>query len=161
MSLDERDSSNEYKTKPLLEKNDVDDYGILDGKHTPQNIALYSYLFGVVTGGSIAIAYYSETIPQLGVFFATLSIFHILEYIITAMPYHIAHTAGVLEYSIELFFFPNLKTIRLFHYTGFALILIGQTARTLAMCHAKSNFTHSIQYVKRQEHTLVTTRIYR
>ncbi|CAH1766063.1 9229_t:CDS:2, partial [Entrophospora sp. SA101] len=134
MSLDERDSSNEYKTKPLLEKNDVDDYGILDGKHTPQNIALYSYLFGVVTGGSIAIAYYSETIPQL---------------------------AGVLEYSIELFFFPNLKTIRLFHYTGFALILIGQTARTLAMCHAKSNFTHSIQYVKRQEHTLVTTRIYR
>nr|CAG8434017.1 9069_t:CDS:2 [Entrophospora candida] len=161
MSLDERDSSNEYKPKRLLEKNDVDDYGILDGKHTPQNIALYSYLFGVATGGSIAIAYYSETIPQLGVFFATLSVFHILEYIITAMPYHIAHTAGVLEYSIELFFFPNLKTIRLFHYTGFALILIGQTARTLAMCHAKSNFTHSIQYVKRQEHTLVTTRIYR
>ena len=58
---------------------------IYDGKHTPQNISLYSFCFGIAFGGCLAIAYYSETIPQLGIFFAALALFHELEYMLTAL----------------------------------------------------------------------------
>ena len=37
---------------------------------------------------------------------------------------------------------------------------MGQLARSLAMWHAKSNFTHKIAYYKRQDHVLITTGIF-
>ncbi len=58
---------------------------ILDGRHTPQNISLYSFCFGATFGGCLVIGYYSETIPQLGVFLAALALFHELEYMMTAL----------------------------------------------------------------------------
>jgi hypothetical protein len=58
---------------------------ILDGEHTPQNVALYAFATGALFGGSLAVAYFSPSIPQLGVFLAALAIFHISEYILTAM----------------------------------------------------------------------------
>jgi|GEM_PF-6645091 len=58
---------------------------LFDGRHTPQNISLYSYCFGAAFGGCLAIAYYSETISQLGLFFAALALFHELEYMMTAL----------------------------------------------------------------------------
>jgi protein-S-isoprenylcysteine O-methyltransferase len=58
---------------------------ICDGEHTPQNISLYSFCFGIVFGGCLAIAYYSETIPQLGIFLTSLALFHELEYMLTAL----------------------------------------------------------------------------
>src|SRR5256885_12970269 len=58
---------------------------LCDGKHTPQNISLYSFCFGTAFGGCLAMAYYSETIPQLGIFLAALALFHELEYMMTAL----------------------------------------------------------------------------
>jgi protein-S-isoprenylcysteine O-methyltransferase len=58
---------------------------IFDGRHTPQNISLYSFCFGVIFGGCLLIAYYSETFSQLGILFTALALFHELEYLMTAL----------------------------------------------------------------------------
>lgn len=58
---------------------------IFDGRHTPQNISSYSFSFGAVFGVCLAIGYYSETIPQLGIFLSALALFHELEYMMTAL----------------------------------------------------------------------------
>ena len=39
-------------------------------------------------------------------------------------------------------------------------MLIGQTARSLAMVHASSNFSHAVAWRKRPDHQLVTTGVY-
>ncbi|PKK79788.1 farnesyl cysteine-carboxyl methyltransferase [Rhizophagus irregularis] len=150
---------------------------IFDGRHTPQNISSHSFFFGAVFGVCLAIGYYSETIPQLGVFLSALALFHELEYMMTALfkpdivsldafllnngnQYNIAHVAGITEFLIELYLFPTLKYIRFIRYIGFIIMVIGQSARSLAMWHAKSNFSHKIAYRKKQDHVLVTTGIY-
>ncbi|RIA94507.1 farnesyl cysteine-carboxyl methyltransferase, mediates the carboxyl methylation step during C-termin [Glomus cerebriforme] len=150
---------------------------IFDGRHTPQNISSYSFCFGIIFGGCLALAYYSETIPQLGIFFSALALFHELEYMMTALfkpdtinldafllnngnSYHIAHAAGITEFLIELYLFPASKSIRFLRYIGFIVVVIGQLARSIAMWHAKSNFSHKIAYHKRQDHVLITTGIY-
>lgn len=43
---------------------------------------------------------------------------------------------------------------------GLVLVLLGQTARSMAMITAASNFNHDVQFVKREKHELVTKRIY-
>ncbi|KAG9297427.1 hypothetical protein G9A89_000978 [Geosiphon pyriformis] len=152
------------------------DIPLLDRHHTPKNIAIYSFLIGVIFGAGISFALYSQ-IPQLGVFFATLAVFHILEYLLTAivnseklsmdaflihngLSYHVAHLAGLIEFVIELYLFPELKKVGWIAFLGLVLIILGQTTRSLAMWHAKSNFSHQIVYQKHQDHELVTTGIY-
>ena len=58
---------------------------IFDGRNTPQNISLYSFCLGTAFGGCFLVAYYSETFPHLGIFFAALALFHELEYLMTAL----------------------------------------------------------------------------
>ncbi|CAG8696313.1 4724_t:CDS:2, partial [Ambispora leptoticha] len=145
-------------------------FPLLDRSHTPRNIALYSFLIGTTFGIGISIAVASNTMPQLGMFLAALAFFHIMEYLLTAMvnsdklsldaflihngvAYHIAHSAGLIEFLTELYFFPELKKI---WWAKF----IGQTARSLAMWHAKHNFSHQIAFRKHRDHELVTTGIY-
>ena len=43
---------------------------------------------------------------------------------------------------------------------GFAMLVIGQATRTMAMAHAGSNFNHLVQMKKKQGHELVTDGIY-
>jgi len=58
---------------------------ILDGQHTPQNIALHGFIVGSLFGLGIGISLYSEKLFQLGLFIAALGLFHVLEYLLTAM----------------------------------------------------------------------------
>ncbi|RIB13831.1 Isoprenylcysteine carboxyl methyltransferase family-domain-containing protein [Gigaspora rosea] len=150
---------------------------MLDGRHTPQNVTIYSFFLGTVFSASVFVGWYSKTFSQLGIFLAALSLFHELEYLFTALfnanilsldsflinngqQYHIAHAAAIIEFLIEAYLFPNHKNIKLFYYIGFLAIVVGQIARSCAMWHAKHNFTHMIQYQKRKDHVLVTTGIY-
>ncbi|CAG8659376.1 5311_t:CDS:2 [Ambispora gerdemannii] len=152
-------------------------FPLLDRNHTPRNIAVYSFLIGATFGVGISVAVGSNTVPQLGGFLTALAFFHIMEYLLTAMvnadklsmdaflihngiSYHIAHTAGLIEFLIELYFFPELKKTEWAIFIGVLLIMIGQTARSLAMWHAKHNFSHQIAFQKRRDHELVTTGIY-
>lgn len=75
--------------------------------------------------------------------------------------YQVAHTAAILEALIEYYFFPHLKTPQL--YTtglGLLLMLLGQTARTLAMKHAGRNFSHYVKSRHESGHVLVKDGVY-
>jgi protein-S-isoprenylcysteine O-methyltransferase len=74
--------------------------------------------------------------------------------------YHAAHLAGLTEFLVEAYFFPSWKSFGLMNWIGFALMISGQAARTIAMFSAKSNFSHYIVSYKAPNHVLVTNGIY-
>ncbi|KDN43304.1 ICMT-domain-containing protein [Tilletiaria anomala UBC 951] len=115
--------------------------------------------------------------PQLHLYFLSWSTFHILEFVITAkynntrlyddsfllnngLAYYLAHFFGLVEFCIESLMIPHRKVLCGLTYLGVALILVGHAARSLAMVHASSNFSHSVAWRKRPDHSLVTHGIY-
>ena len=77
------------------------------------------------------------------------------------MPYTIAITACQIEFLVELYYFPELKTIWYIYYLGIIISFIGTCFRVLAQAHAKHNFTHNIVVEKSEAHQLVTTGVYK
>ncbi|RUP52150.1 farnesyl cysteine-carboxyl methyltransferase, mediates the carboxyl methylation step during C-termin, partial [Jimgerdemannia flammicorona] len=151
---------------------------IFDANNSPQNISVYAFLLGSAFGASLTHAFYDRATPQLSIFLAALAIFHVLEYIATALfnpqkltlgsylinhsdGYNAAHAAALIEFITERYFFPEWKTFGIINFIGFSIVVIGQSARTLAMFHAKTNFSHYIVQRKEHDHFLVTTGIYR
>ncbi|SPO23051.1 related to STE14 - farnesyl cysteine carboxyl-methyltransferase [Ustilago trichophora] len=117
------------------------------------------------------------TLPQLSIYLCSWISFHMLEFTVTAsynptrlfsdsfllnngIHYHIAHLLSLLEFALTAHFYPHLKAISLYTYIGLALILFGQTLRSLAMIHASNNFSHLLAFQKRSDHHLVTTGVY-
>lgn len=133
--------------------------------------------------------------PRLACFGLALVIFHLLEFVVTAVyapsrvtpdsfllrngeAYWYAMGAGAAEWLLESYFgwAPPRWTLylgkcpcllpTLYHVltpwlcTGLALILFGQTLRSLAMVHAAENFSHIVATSKRDDHKLVTTGVY-
>lgn len=141
--------------------------------------------------------------PRLACFGLALVIFHLLEFIVTAVyapsrvnpdsfllrngeAYWYAMGTGTAEWLLESYF----GCVTLPHWTlylgklpcplafflqslgscteivcvcvcaGLALILFGQTLRSLAMVHAAENFSHIVATSKRDDHKLVTTGVY-
>jgi protein-S-isoprenylcysteine O-methyltransferase len=74
--------------------------------------------------------------------------------------YNIAHASAIVEALVEYYFFPHLKALNWVTLIGLFLVIIGQTARTLAMKHAGSNFSHYVVTEKEAGHRLVTEGIY-
>ncbi|TPX72332.1 hypothetical protein SpCBS45565_g00607 [Spizellomyces sp. 'palustris'] len=150
---------------------------IFDGEHTPQNIAAYAYLLGCAHGFGVAVGLFSPNIAGLGFFIAMLALFHTLEYICTAMyrtdvkmssfllnqsrEYHMAMTAGVVEYLAWYLIFPNLKIFHWWNWLALYGVAASQALRSAAMITAGSNFTHIVAEEKHSTHTLVTNGIYR
>ncbi|KAK0550628.1 farnesyl cysteine-carboxyl methyltransferase [Tilletia horrida] len=116
-------------------------------------------------------------ISQFGIYLGAWAIFHMLEFVITArynptrlftdsfllqngIAYHMAHGGAVIEFLIEGLFFPCMKQPSALTFIGLALMLIGQSARSLAMVHAGNSFSHQVAAYKREDHVLVTTGIY-
>ncbi|CAO3612703.1 unnamed protein product [Cunninghamella echinulata] len=152
---------------------------LLDGENTPQNISLYGYLLGFVSGGGLIYAFTNGSTgpPQAGYFLCALGLFHFLEYLATALynphklsldsflinhspHYHAAHAATMIEFIIEYYFFSSWKSFGLLNYIGLFLVIIGQTARTTAMFSARQNFSHRIVDYKAPDHELVKHGIY-
>ncbi|ORZ32253.1 protein-S-isoprenylcysteine O-methyltransferase [Catenaria anguillulae PL171] len=152
---------------------------LLDGTHYPHNIATYAFGIGAVFGVGFSIL--TMLGPRsdwfwMGVFVTALAVFHIAEYLVTAMynypklslesfliphskSYTAANTVAVVEYIVYLAWFPWITasiptTVRL---SGFFLILVGQFMRSYSMIHAGTNFSHQIEYHKRRTHELVTS----
>ena len=113
----------------------------------------------------------------LGWYLCALSFFHFSEYIMTAIynadklsidsfllnhspEYKIAAIASWVEFLLEFYLFPVVKSQFLFSFVGLCLVIFGEVMRKLAMVTAKSNFTHLIQFTKHEQHTLVTFGIY-
>lgn len=142
-------------------------------------VALSAMILGVVMGFSFLAACLVD-FYQLPFYIGSLALFHFLEYFITARynapkvshesflfrngyAYHAAHVVSLTESLVEFYFYPNLQNrpqIRLVSICGIAVMVVGQLARSLAMIHGATNFSHRIVQQKTQTHTLVTTGIY-
>ena len=157
-------------------------------------ISFRAFCLGLTLGLStlitIFLTYFNQPLWRLPFFLSTLSLFHFLEYQITAMynpsfatvsafllsqngrAYNVAHTLAFLECFVHYCFVPTyfpearlgLDLPNILHLLwlvlGFGMLLVGQVTRTVAMAQAGSNFNHTVQMKKRQGHTLVTDGIY-
>ncbi|MFH4982762.1 hypothetical protein AB6A40_009471 [Gnathostoma spinigerum] len=105
-----------------------------------------------------------------------LTFFHYSEYIATALTnrrnlrpssylldqslhYWIAAVSSWLEFSLESYFVPSIKSVS-FSTFGVCLVICGESLRKVAMFQAKGSFTHTIATRKRSDHSLVTDGVY-
>jgi len=151
-------------------------------------IAIRAFCLGLVLSASVIctvflLSFTVSPLWRLPFFFALISLFHFLEFWTTARyntraaqigsflisqngsAYQIAHVAASLECLLTTLFFPNrhwapVAMSRLSLCAGFALVILGQVIRSIAMVQAGSNFNHVVQYHKSREHKLVTTGVY-
>lgn len=117
------------------------------------------------------------TFPQLHLYLLAWSLFHLLEFTVTASynptrlfsdsfllnngaQYHIAHLAALVEFAVTTAMFPHRKTPGWSTVVGLAILLFGQVMRSGAMIHAANNFSHVVANKKRTDHQLVTTGVY-
>ncbi|KTW29207.1 protein-S-isoprenylcysteine O-methyltransferase [Pneumocystis carinii B80] len=135
-------------------------------------IAIRALILGIIIGSTF-IASFHVNFSQLTIYFTIVSLFHFLEFWITALYnplnvsissflfsngslYIIAHSFSILEYLLEYLFFPKMKMYKLISYTGFFITCGGQLCRSLSMIHATHNFSHKISLKKSEDHFLVT-----
>ena len=143
-------------------------------------VLVCSHGIGVVFSVGIWLMTSRGNLAHLGFYLAALAFFHISEYIVTAIfnshtltvdsflinhswEYGIAAAASWIEFGLEFYFLPGMKSNGFMSFLsciGMALVIFGETLRKLAMFTAASNFTHIVQYRKRDSHTLVTHGVY-
>lgn len=111
-------------------------------------------------------------------YYAAIMVYHAMEFGLQAL-YNPAHTTcdqflynhsrayvyaflfAWAEFWVEALVAPELKaSFGGVVIIGVGLMLVGQAFRSLAMIHAKSNFTHIIQLSKRRTHQLVTKGVF-
>ncbi|WFD05446.1 protein-S-isoprenylcysteine O-methyltransferase [Malassezia vespertilionis] len=115
--------------------------------------------------------------PQLHMYLAAWSVFHLLEFLVTAYwnaphlrsdsfllqngaMYAAAHIFGLLEFALEMALFAPLKCSVLAQVAGLCFVAVGQVLRSFAMVHASTNFSHAMAEKKRESHMLVKTGVY-
>lgn len=114
---------------------------------------------------------------HLNAFAIVLAYFHVSEFTLAfifmrkelswqswlfSKPYCLAMLMATIEFSIEAWLLPALKT-KMFAVaaSGLAMVVIGEAIRKTAMITAKGNFTHIIRRYKQPDHQLITWGIYR
>lgn len=148
-------------------------------------VAVRAFVLGIALGlaSTIAmvLAYMNLQIWRLPFFIVVLSIFHFLEFYMTARyntlsatidafllssngkAYNIAHASAALECAVNSIFFPAWQasiSSPAVLCTGLVAVIIGQVTRSAAMAHAGTNFNHTVQTRKVEGHQLVTTGVY-
>jgi protein-S-isoprenylcysteine O-methyltransferase len=119
----------------------------------------------------------APTLISFGYYMMSMSFFHLSEYVFTALfnhkqistdsfllnhsiEYGLAAMASWLEFSMESFLFPSLKTNIYARTLGLIMVLGGETFRKLAMYTAGSSFNHYVQEQRSKDHVLVQSGIY-
>ena len=154
----------------------VQNMTLISFEHTRQSVFHRASFLGLFTGLGIVMSVLTS-LKGLGVYIAFLSTFHFLEYVCIAVnstqvtlsafllnhspEYTFATFASLLEYAIEWYLFPSLKSWNWMTNLAIVLCLLGQFIRSLAMLTAKSNFTHLVRITKVSGHELVKTGIYK
>lgn len=133
------------------------------------------------------LAWIEHYLWRLPFFIATLSLFHFLEFDMTArynptdakvssyllftngQGYNIAHATAMLEITARYFLthrgYLNLQFVsqdfsRMTVVMGLFLVVLGQLFRSLAMKQAGTSFNHLVQTTKKEDHVLVTRGVY-
>eukprot|EP01096_Ripella_sp_DP13-Kostka_P014258 TRINITY_DN6386_c0_g1_i2.p3 TRINITY_DN6386_c0_g1~~TRINITY_DN6386_c0_g1_i2.p3 ORF type:complete len:269 (-),score=142.04 TRINITY_DN6386_c0_g1_i2:31-837(-) len=139
--------------------------------------ALQAFFLGSTFGIGIGLYALSENYNGFGLYAVLLSLFHFLEYVLTAInnPSKLSGHSFLInhgtEYSIAFFFsifeffffhsiFPGFKNCWFFYYIGAFLTVFGLAVRVVGMYTAGPAFTHIVQSEKREEHNIVTAGIY-
>lgn len=150
---------------------------------------------GVCSLITIQLVYDSLYLWRIPFFVSILSVFHYLEFDMTARynptdakvssfllftngrAYNIAHTAAIVEILVRhilksygylnFTLLPRSNLLLLPHFPfsssvviGLALVILGQTFRSLAMKQAGTSFNHVVQSAKKEDHILVTSGVY-
>ncbi len=140
-------------------------------------VVVCSHLLGALFTGGLLVAVSEEVYCYAGFYAAALAFFHFSEYMVTSIfnshtltiqsfllnhskEYVVAAVASWLEYTIEVYFFPGMKSLHYISILGALMVALGETLRKVAMITAGSNFTHLVQYRKKDNHELVTTGVY-
>ncbi|KAB0797995.1 hypothetical protein PPYR_08988 [Photinus pyralis] len=118
-----------------------------------------------------------DHIQIFGLYMCTMSIFHYSEFLCMAniqpklvsadsfvinhsVQYTIAALTSWVEFFVEAYFFPDLKTKFWLSHIGLVVCIIGELLRKAAMLTASSNFNHLVQCEKVEGHILVTHGVY-
>lgn len=159
--------------------------------HQPKSlagIAFRSFCLGIAFTLSLALIFAitqftGSPLWRIPFFFATLSLFHFLEFWTTAAyntrvaevssflltsnwpHYAIAHAVATLECLLTNLYWPDRSwapwhTGRVLCLLGVALVVVGQIVRSVAMVQAGPSFNHMVQHQRNSGHVLVTTGIY-
>jgi protein-S-isoprenylcysteine O-methyltransferase len=145
-------------------------------------ISITSYILGISLMFGLMLGLYNNCLCLLGYYIMFQSLFHYLEYILTALfhfnnngnscnwnsfmlnhsrEFHIAIIVALTEYFIELLLFPSLKYgLNVISIIGIIFCIIGQLIRSLSMYEAGSNFTHLIAQSKKSSHILIKSGLY-
>lgn len=140
-------------------------------------VILCSHGLGVAFTLGLLMTTSGQCYSYFGYYIMALSFFHVSEYTVTSIfnaptlsldsfllnhspEYVIAAIASWVEFWIGYYFFPQLKCIHVVCIIGAVLVSLGEMLRKVAMFTAASNFTHIVQYRKRQGHQLVTQGVY-
>ena len=140
-------------------------------------IAFISHTLGLIFSLGAVVATSGYYFTYFGFYMMSMSFFHLSEYVTQAIfnprtlslssflidhsrEYGIAAVVSWVEFWLEYYFFPSMKTYRLICWIGLLLVVVGEVLRKVAMFTAGSNFTHQVQYYKRANHSLVTTGVY-
>ncbi|XP_064611695.1 protein-S-isoprenylcysteine O-methyltransferase-like [Liolophura sinensis] len=132
---------------------------------------------GLTFGLGILVSLSNTTFINFGWYITMLSFFHWSEYFVTAisnpktlsvesfllnhsLEYKLAAMASWVEYWVEWYFVPGLKTFRYVSLVGLALVIGGELMRKAGMLTAKTNFNHYVQRYKKDGHELVTRGVY-
>lgn len=147
-------------------------------KGYPYQVAIRAMILGYIFSLGIFIKLYAPPNIQIfGVYMCVMSIFHYTEflaiaiiqpslvstdsYVINHSPqYTIAAISSWIEFFIETYFFPSMKTAYWLSNFGLFICICGEALRKSAMLTAKSNFNHLVQCEKSDDHILITHGVY-
>lgn len=157
--------------------------GAVKGKIDLVGTATRAAFLGCTFGFSICLTVTRlSSRPELPLYISALSLFHMLEFWITALynprnvtnqsfllssngfAYWLAQLAGVAEYMVEqrlqVFWHASATIFRVTFLLGIVMILFGQLIRSIAMIQAAESFSHALAYAKVDTHVLVTRGLY-
>eukprot|EP00002_Diphylleia_rotans_P039195 TRINITY_DN9033_c0_g1_i1.p1 TRINITY_DN9033_c0_g1~~TRINITY_DN9033_c0_g1_i1.p1 ORF type:complete len:277 (-),score=64.74 TRINITY_DN9033_c0_g1_i1:60-890(-) len=147
------------------------------GSTDPIPTLILSVFLGVIVGIGLAQFFLTQHFAGFGLFLVSFGLFHIFEYVFVAvyhpeklstdsfllnhgLHYTLAFTVSLIEFFVELYFFPSLKTFGMINTIGAIITYGGHAIRLIAFVHGQRNFTHLVAESKVEGHTLVTSGIY-
>lgn len=140
-------------------------------------VSIRSAFLGATFSMGVFLSTFENGWRAFGLYAMILSMFHFSEFMSVALTnprtlsvdsfilnhsiqYGLAAVASWIEWAIEYYFFPNMKTYFWISFVGVVMCITGELLRKSAMFTAKTNFNHTVQYVKRPDHQLVTHGVY-
>lgn len=157
-----------------------------NGSRSLSSIAFHAFALGAIGSpcllSTLLLAWHGNTAWRLPCFIGCLSLFHFLEFYITARynfpvakvssfllftngtAYNVAHTLATFEIIASLTILPTGYSKYFVHswtiVLGLLLVVIGQSVRSIAMAQAGTNFNHTPVKERKEGHVLVTRGVY-